>query len=135
MDGVAALRVVLTGDAALTALYPAAQIVAGVLPLGAPINSIAIESISKVDRNIPSPGAYRHVTERVRVTVHGAEYPKVKAGLRAVRAAAADQINPAVDGISRVTIHTDGAGPDGMTEDSSIHFGSQDFRVTYSEER
>lgn len=133
-DGVAAVRSVLVADAPLIALVPAARIQAGVLPQTIALPALSITSISKVDRNIPNPGTYRFVTERVQVTVLAANYPSQKQIMAAVRKAAADKF-PTVSGIIRVTIHTDSAGPDFMNEDASIYQGSQDFRVTYSELR
>lgn len=135
MDGVAAVRSVLAADAALIALVPAARIIAGPLGLNAVLPAISLESISKVDMNLPSPGATRFVRERVQVTVHAKNYLSQKAILRAVRHAAADKLYPEVPGISGVTIHTESAGPDFMSEDASIWMGSQDMMVKYTEER
>lgn len=135
MNGVVALRTVLIADAALTALVPATRIAAGVMPQGTALPAISLTSVSAVDRNLPSPGAYRHVSERVQATVLAADYPSQKTILAAVRKAAADKINPTVSGISRVTIHTENGGPDFMDEAASIYMGSIDFRVTFSEAR
>jgi hypothetical protein len=134
MDGIAAVRTVLTADATLLGLVPAARIQAGALPQGFTLPALALESISKVDRNILEAGSTRHVTERVQVTVLARDYPSQKAILRAVRHAAADKF-PTVTGLTNVTIHTDGAGPDLMNEEASIRIGTQDFRVTYTETR
>lgn len=134
MDGVAAMRQVLAGNAALTALVPTTRIQAGDMPLGTALPAISVVRVSSTDRNLPNPGTYRHVTERVQVNVMASTYPSQKAVLRAVRTAAADQF-PTVSGLIRVTIHTDGAGPDFRNEQASIFLGSQDFIVTYSEAR
>jgi len=133
-DGVAAVRQLLVAHAPLTALVPAARIQAGVLPIGTTLPAISIMSVSKVDRNIPNPGTYRHVVERVQVTVMASTYVSQKAVLAAVRKAAADKF-PTVSGIIRVTVHTESTGPDFMDAEASIHMGSQDFRVTFSEAR
>lgn len=134
MDGVAVMVQLLTNDSDVTALVAATRIQAGALPQGVTLPAIAIETISKVDRNIPNPGIYRHVSERVQVTVLAKNYPSQKDVMRAVREAAADTF-PTVTGLINVTVHTDGAGPDLMSEESSIYIGTQDFRITYSEER
>ncbi len=134
MDGVAVLRTVLVADATVTGIVPAGNIKAGDLPQGVSLPAISIKSISRVDRNIPSPGVYRHVTERVQVTVLASTYPQQKAVMRAIRAAAADTF-PVINGLTRVTVHTDSAGPDLMDENASIFGEAQDYRVTYSEER
>jgi len=133
--GIDAVRTALIADATLTGLVPAARIGAGDLPQGITLPALSLTSISKVDRNIPNPGAYRHVTERVQVMIHAANYPSQKAIEKAVRGAAADQVGFAVSGLVNVTIHTDGGGPDFTNEEASIHLGTQDFRVTYSEVR
>ncbi|EJL21896.1 DUF3168 domain-containing protein [Novosphingobium sp. AP12] len=135
MDGVAAIRSVLIADDELRLLVPEDDTSAGPRGLGASLPSIMLESVSTVDRNIPSPGASRHVHERVQVTVMARNYPEQKALLRAVKRAAADQVNPEVAGIADVTIHTAGAGPDLMAEEASIWIGSQDFITTYTESR
>ncbi len=135
MDGVVALRSVLIADAALLAIVPAERIVAGTLPLDAALSAIAITSVSKVDDNLLSPETTRFVRERVQVMALAATYPELKRVLRAVRHAAADQIDPVVDGLTGVTILTAGAGPDLMDEQASIYQGTQDFSVSYNEER
>lgn len=135
MDGVAAVRSVLVADAALTALVPADNVAAGPLPLGGKLPMLMLASISAVDRNLPSPGATRHVRERVQVTIMARNYPEQKDILRAVRRAAADQVNPEVPGIEHVTIHTEPRGPDFMIEDPAIWCGTQDFITTYTETR
>ena len=134
MDGVAAVRSVLVADGTVTGLVPVGRIIAGALPQGFTLPAIALESISKMDRNILHPGSDRHVNERVQVTVLAKTYPSQKAILRAIRHAAADTF-PTVTGMSNVTIHTDGAGPDLLNEDASIRIGTQDFRVDYTETR
>lgn len=128
------MRAVLVADG-LGSLVTAAKMFAGPAPLGTALPFVMLESISKVDLNIPSPGDTRFVTERVQVSVIALNYPSQKAIIRAIRHAAADQLYPAVTGISGVTIHTDSAGPDFYDEDYSGWRGSQDFKVRYTEER
>ncbi|GFE73451.1 DUF3168 domain-containing protein [Novosphingobium sp. TCA1] len=135
MDGVAALRAVLVANADLTAIAAPDNISAGPRPAGMPLPSVMISRVSATDRNIPSPGMTRHVRERVQVTVLARNYPEQKALLRAVRHAAADRVGLDVPGVSNVTIHTEAAGPDFMSEDTSIWIGVQDFIVTYTETR
>ena len=134
MNGVAAIRSVLVANATLTALVPATRISSGVLPQGTALPAISITSVSSVDRNIPNPGSYRHVMERVQVTVLASTYPTQKSIMLAVKKAAADKM-PTVTGISNVTVHTDSQGPDFMNDEASIYLGSQDFRVTFNETR
>ncbi|PZQ54191.1 MAG: hypothetical protein DI555_14120 [Novosphingobium pentaromativorans] len=135
MDGIVAVRSVLIDDEPLTELAPADDIAAGPRPMGFALPGISLASVSKVDRNIPAPGEWRHVRERVQATIHARNYPEQKAILRAMRKAAADRLYPEVPGIRDVTIHTEPAGPDFMIEAASIWCGTQDFIVTYSEPR
>lgn len=134
MNGLAAIRQLLAGNATLTALVPASRIAAGVLPQGTDLPAISVMLVSSVDRNIPAPGAKRRVTDRVQATVMAANYPAQRQILAAIKKAAADTM-PAVTGISDVVVHTDSAGPDFMDEKATIYLGSQDFRVTYNEVR
>ncbi|KPH62997.1 DUF3168 domain-containing protein [Novosphingobium sp. ST904] len=134
MNGVIAVRSLLVADTGVTALVPAARIVAGIIPQGTSLPAIALMSVSSTDRNIPAPGPKRRVTERVQVTVLAASYPAAKAVMRAVRAAAADRM-PAIDGLTDVTVHTDSAGPDFLDEETGINMQTQDFRVSFNEAR
>lgn len=132
MNGVATIRQLLVGHANLTALVPATRIAAGPLPQGTALPAISIALISSTDRNIPNQGTTRHVSERVQVTILAANYPSQRAVLAQVKAAAASKF-PTVSGISNVTVHTDGRGPDFMDEGATIYMGTQDFRVTFTE--
>lgn len=134
MNGVAAVRQLLANDVDLIAAVPAARISAGVLPSGTELPAISIMSVSVADRNIPNPGATRHVVERVQATVMAADYPTLKSVMAKVKRAGADKM-PMVPGIANVTVHTDGVGPDFMNEEASIYMQPLDFRVTYSETR
>ena len=134
MNGVIAVRILLAGDAGLTALVPVARIAAGMLPQGTDLPAISLMSVSSVDRNVPAPGAKRRVTERVQVTVLARTYPEVKAIIAAARQAAADRM-PTIDGLFDVTVHTDSAGPDFLDEETGIHMQTQDFRVAFNEAR
>lgn len=134
MNGVAVIRQLLTANGALTALMPASRIAAGILPQGTALPALSIMLISSVDRNIPTPGVRRRVTDRVQVTVLAANYPAQRQILAAVKKAAADTM-PTVSGISEVVVHTDSTGPDFMDDKATIYMGSQDFRVTYNEVR
>ncbi|EQA99122.1 tail completion protein gp17 [Sphingobium baderi] len=134
MNGVIVVRSLLVADTGVTALVPAERIVAGMLPQGTSLPAISLMSVSSTDRNIAAPGPNRRVSERVQVTVLAASYPAAKAIIRAVRAAAADQM-PAIDGLTDVTVHTDSAGPDFLDEETGIHMQTQDFRVSFNEAR
>lgn len=134
MKGVAAVRAVLKADATLTALVPASRIVGGMLPQGTNLPAISLDSLSVVDRPLPNPGADRFVRERVQATIHASNWDSAKAVKRAVRNAG-DSKFPTVSGISNVTIHLAGSGPEIENEEASINLEFQDFSVTYSEAR
>ncbi len=134
MNGVIAVRSLLVADTGVTALVPVARIAAGMLPQGTDLPAISLMSVSSVDRNIPSPGTTRRVTERVQVTVLARTYPEAKLMIAAVRAAVADTM-PTIAGLTDVTVHTDFAGPDFLDEETCIHMQSQDLRVSFNEAR
>lgn len=133
-DGVGIILALLLGDAALTTLVPAERIVAGVLSLNTALPAIAVTRVSGSDLNLASPGPTRHVTERVQVTVLAPTYPQQQEVLQAVKKAAADRIGT-IAGAANVTVHTAEAGPDFMDNQASIHMGSEDFFVGYTEVR
>lgn len=135
MNGVLAVLTVLHADGDLTDLVPAERIVAGVLTEGSALPSISVTSISSVDMNLLTPGATRFVTERVQVTVLAPNYKRQRAVQKAVKRAAADRLNVPVPGITGVSIHTDGAGPDFKNAAASIYLGSLDLRVKFTEPR
>lgn len=133
-DGVQAVRTALVADGTLTGLVPAARIIGDdALPKDVTYPAITLSSVSRVDRNIPNPLTGRHVVERIQVTIFAASRPSRKAVLDAVRHAAGDKM-PTVTGISAVTIHTDGAGPDFLGE-GDVRITTQDLRVTYTQTR
>ncbi len=134
MNGVIAVRSLLVADTGVTALVPAARIVAGVIPQGTGLPTISLMSVSSMDRNIPAPGPKRRVIERVQVTVLARTYPEAKSLIATVRAAAADRM-PVVEGLTDVTVHTDSSGPDFLDEETGIHMQTQDFRVSFNEAR
>lgn len=134
MDGVATLVQIMRGDSGVTALAASSGIMAGVLPQGMVLPAIGVTSVSRMARHPVAPQPVRHCRERVQVTVIAATYEDQKAVLRAV-VRACDMAFPIVPGITNVTVRTDAAGPDFMSEDESLHIGLQDFIVTYSEAR
>lgn len=131
MNGVAAVRGLLVSDVDLIGLVPPARIMAGVLPQGSALPSIAITPVSSVDMQTHDEPGQRFTTDRVQVTVMAATFPSLQAVLRAVKRAG-DARRPIVSGLSGVVCRTDGQGPWFMDEAASIHIQSQDFRVSYT---
>lgn len=135
MEGEGIIWSVLSNFAALTALVPVARIVTDdVLPSGT-LPAIQIETVSGVDRNIMNPGATIHVRQRIRIRIH-AQNGASRAAVRSqVRAALFAGRFPTISGLSNVTVHTDGEGPNGLALESNVRIGIQDAIVTYSEAR
>lgn len=131
MNGVATIRQLLVADSGVTTLVPSTRIAAGVMPQGTALPAISITSVASNDRNLPSPGATKHIVERVQVTILASKYPETKTILAAVRTACMDKF-PTVSGLSNVTVHTDSTGPDFMNDTASIYITTQDFRVTFT---
>ncbi|WP_232494920.1 hypothetical protein [Novosphingobium kaempferiae] len=148
MDGVALLVTLLIETDGVTDLVPAPQIMAGVLPQNTPLDAISITSVSRVDHHPLAKGPTALVRERVQVSILAQTYERQKAIHRAVlRAVTAIQrpefwaqvpdwyaylFGPT---IRQVTVLTDAAGPDFMLDEANIYMGTQDYRVTYNEER
>lgn len=133
-DGVATILQLLAADSGVTALVPVGasppRLAAGVIAQGALLPWLSVICIASTDRNIPSPGATRHVNDLVQVTCAVKTYPEIRSLMDAVRLACADKF-PTVSGISNVTVHTAGAGPDGMDAQARYYMKTQDFRVRY----
>ena len=135
MSGVIITRHVLVNDTTVVTLVPSARIVGGVLPQGAALPAISIESINRLERHVLGNSDQVHVTESVQVTVLAKSYDEQLAVQNVIRAAIRANRFPAVAGLLKVTVHTGPAGPDFMNEEASIYMGTQDVRTTFSEPR
>lgn len=135
MSGVIVLRSVLTADPGVTALIPAAQIIGDIVaPQELPLPVILLKQVSLVDRKTLVVGPDVMATERVQCEIYAKDADNVREIKRAVRNAVRRNSFPAVDGLSNVTLHTEGEGPDFIIPDAAIRVGEQDFKVTYSED-
>lgn len=133
MSGVVAVRSVLIADGTLTALVPATRIIGDdVLPQGVTLPAILLKEISGVDRNIPAVGSLIHTRERVQIEIHAATNASRKAVKEAARSAIHKNPLPTVSGLTNVTLHTEGKGPDFYNEDPFVRVGVQDVLTTYS---
>lgn len=135
MDGVQIVLDLLTEDAAIAAFTPAVEITAGTLWERATLPALLVTDVSGVPRNIPNPGATRHVRDRVQVTAIGQDYEQMKDVLALAKKALADKIEPELAGATNVTVHWDSKGPDFTVDEASIPQQSHDFIVTYTETR
>lgn len=132
MSAIKIIRALLVADSALTALVPAARVVAGIPAQGIALPLIALTEVSRVDRNLIKGAPTSRSTSRVQVTVMAATYPAQKALLGAVRHAARDKVGTLSD-LSNVAIQLDGTGPDFMDTEAYIFQQGQDFRVSFTE--
>jgi hypothetical protein len=133
MSGVAIVVQLLLGNAALAQLVPAAQIVGDEITVGAPLPSISAQSVSSVARSPITPGASRHITERVQVTVHAASRPQATAIVKLLRRAG-DGKMPVVADMSDIVVQLAGVGPDFTDAVSGARIQSQDFMVSFNEQ-
>lgn len=134
MFGVQIIRDLLKAHAPLVVVVPASRIASGPLPVGTTLPAITIGRISGNDENIVSPGANRHVTERIQVTGLAATFPALVDMMKLVRKSAADFVG-SISGAEDVTVHTGAAGPDFMDDQANIYMRSQDFIVGFTEPR
>lgn len=135
MDAVAALRAVLVADAGVLALVPATRIIAGELPQGIELPAISITSVSLRPDKPLARETVRAIWERGQLRIVGSSYPEQKAVGRAARRALDYEPDPIVPGISDVTIIEEGEGPDFYSEATQTYQGTQDYGVSYNEER
>ena len=132
MNGAEIASELLVASAALVAKVPAAQIKAGSLPEGVDLPAILITTISSVDRETVAAEETRRTTDRVQVTVHARTYREKRDVLRLVRAACADRFGDFA-GMTDVSVHLDGLGPDLMDDASTIFAQAQDLLVSFNE--
>ncbi|MES2634011.1 MAG: DUF3168 domain-containing protein [Pseudomonadota bacterium] len=138
MSGVQVIVAQLKAHAPLTAIVPAARIMAGEFPQGTAVPAISITQISSVPMNMVS-GAPRMHTDRVEVTVlvtglqssaAGTGYPGLRALLKLVLAAC-PHFRGSIAGVSCDSIQPDTEGPDLYSEEPVLISGSRDFIVRW----
>ena len=133
MSGVKVIRALLVANAALVALVPAEKIFVGAVKQGAALPTLLVSDIvTTYQPKIDAQAAYSIATSRVQITAMGKDYPGVKSLIGAVRRACNFQ-RGAIAGVPVITVVCAGVGPDFSDDDSSTHFQSIDFKVTYHE--
>ena len=140
MSGVAVIRGLLATNSGVTAVVPAARIMAGDLPINTTLPAIAITEISSIPRlTIAMTEPNRLHTERVQVSVlfkgpqgspSGAGYPGVKGLLVLVLAACPNQ-HGTINSFDVDSIIPDIEGPDLQDDATSLFSGSRDFIVRW----
>ena len=133
MSGVIVIRYLLANNVALTAVVPAAKIMAGVIPIATVLPAIGVHHISTVERNtVAMNSAKVMATERVQVTVQTKRYSEQKSILELVRKACANK-RSTINSIVVDSILPAGAGPDLRDDDLDIFLQSRDFIVKFIE--
>jgi hypothetical protein len=141
VSGVAVIRHLLANTAAVTAVVPAARIMAGDMPLNTVMPAIAVTQISSVPRyTVKMNEARVQHTDRVQVSVlvkgpqgtpAGLGYPGVRSLLTLVLAAC-PHTHGTVNGIDVDSILPDTEGPDLSDDASALYSGSRDFIVRWN---
>lgn len=129
--GVKAIRSLLANNASLTAVVPAARIMAGPLPQGTDSPALAITHVSAMPRLMVAAGSSQFFTARVQVTVLAPSYAVQRQVLKLVRDAVPRKPGT-VNNVQVDAILPDVEGPD-FTSDAGLYMGSHDFVVTYTE--
>jgi len=132
MSGVQIIVAQLLDSAAVTAIADPDSIVGGTLPQGTPLPALQVETISEMDLQVLSRGAYRLVTERVQVTALGLDYVQAHDLIKAAKRACADTF-PTIAGLSRISVLSAGGGPEGIHVATGAPARTHDFKVRYQE--
>ncbi|MRV72570.1 DUF3168 domain-containing protein [Duganella sp. FT92W] len=131
MSDIKAMQHLLAGDVALTAVVPAARIVAGTVPQKMALPAVSITHISADWRKQVS-GQSKYCHARVQVMVTARSYPQKEQILRLVRAAVPRRPGT-VAGVAVESILRDQEGADLDDDEIGIFARSQDFIVAYNE--
>lgn len=131
MSAVMIMRALLVGHAPVTALVPAARIVAGNVPDGS-LPAIGITEISGVEQDTVARAGRTLVTARVQVTVYAASYPQQKAILKAAKLGTG-VFTGQIAGYAVRSVLRDMVGPDLGDPRVPTFEQSRDFKVTFIE--
>lgn len=140
MSGVAVIVSLLKASTAITALVPAAKIMAGDLPLNTVLPAISVTEIDAQPRlTVAMNEPNRMHTERVQVSVlfkgpqgtpAGTGYPGVYSVMKLLLAAC-PHTHGTVNGITVVAIQPDTEGPDLSDDATALYSRSRDFIVKW----
>lgn len=131
MSATMIMRALLIGHAPVTALVPAARIVAGNVPDGS-LPAIGISEISGVEQDTVARTSRTLVTARVQVTVYAASYPQQKAILKAAKLGAG-VFTGQVAGYAVRSVLRDAIGPDMGNPAIPTFEQSRDFKIAFIE--
>lgn len=140
MSGVAVIVSLLKASTAITALVPAAKIMAGDLPLNTVLPAISVTEIDAQPRlTVAMTEPNRMHTERVQVSVLfkgpqgtpvGTGYPGVNSVMKLLLSAC-PHTHGTVNGINVVAIQPDIEGPDLSDDATALYSRSRDFIVRW----
>lgn len=134
MSGVTVIQYLLSHNAALIAVVPAAKIMGGELPLLTVLPAISVASVDDVPRiPVDASGTARFITERVQVTVLAKTYPSKMAILALVRKALPVS-RGTVNNVNCDSVLPDSTGPDLDDAETQIYTKSRDYIVRWSEQ-
>lgn len=134
MSAVAIIQALLKAHAPLTALLPAARVIAGKIPANVPLPAI---SVSEVDGDeigtVARLNTASTIKARVQVTVVAESYGAQKALMHAIKLGAGVH-RAVVAGYQTLSVLPAGTGPDmNNLDNDGIYEQSRDFLVTFVE--
>jgi hypothetical protein len=133
MSSVKIIRALLVADTALLAVVPAARVIAGVLPQGTALPSVAVTEVSTVELSrIDAQAVDALIEGRVQVTIFAATYPAQKQLLDLVRKSC-NYKRGTVAGLVVSSVRRDSNGPDFNDPAAGFYMQSIDFKVIYHE--
>ncbi len=133
MSSEKAIFSLLSNDASLMALVPAARMFAGVIPQETALPALAYGHVSTIENTaIDANSPYAMVTSRVQVTVVTKDYPSLKNIISLVRKAC-NYKRGSINGVIVNSVVRDLVGPDFRDDEASLFMQSIDFRVTWHE--
>ena len=139
MDGSAILRHLAAADIDIAAAIPIdaepPRLTCDILARGVQLPAMRFWKVSSVDHRPLSGGATRRVTQRIQAEIHARDVPQAKALLKLLRRACDRPYIAALLGLSKVSVLTDGEGPEGFSPATEGRVVTQDFRVSYNEVR
>lgn len=132
MSGVSVIWYLLKSNVALTAVVPAARIMAGAIPIGTTLPAISVAQISGLGRNSVAGGLSPVLwTERIQVTVEAKTYAEQK-NILSLILLACPNARTTINGVDCDSILDDILGPDMFDGEAGIYIQSQDFIVKWA---
>jgi hypothetical protein len=132
MSDVKVICHLLTNNAPLNTVVPAAKIYSGVIPLGTAAPAIGISHISTIRTHLIAASGTELCRSRVQVTVMAANYPNQKAILKLVRSALPN-VSGAISSVDVDSLLHEIDGPDWYDDASGLCAGSIDYMVMFNE--